>query len=185
MTPWTDQIDNTTNHFVKNFGSLSEEQLNWKPNAASWSIAQNIDHLIVINETYFPVLADLRSGRFNPPFIAKFGFIVTFLGKTILNASAADRKKKIKTFPLWEPSVSHIPDNIVERFSEHQNELKKEIESSSYLIKKKGVIISSPANKNIVYKLEIAFDIIAVHELRHLEQANGVLGLLRSAGRKI
>ena len=34
-----------------------------------------------------------------------------------------------------------------------------------------GVIISSPANKNIVYKLEQAFEIIVTHEERHLNQA--------------
>jgi hypothetical protein len=38
-----------------------------------------------------------------------------------------------------------------------------------------GTIISSPANKNIEYKLETAFDIIVAHEKRHLEQAREVL----------
>jgi hypothetical protein len=42
----------------------------------------------------------------------------------------------------------------------------------------KGTIISSPANKIIVYKLEIAFDIIVAHEKRHLEQAREVLQIL-------
>ncbi|CAZ97441.1 Putative protein [Zobellia galactanivorans] len=34
----------------------------------------------------------------------------------------------------------------------------------------KGCIISSPANKNIVCRLETAFDIIVTHEQRHFEQ---------------
>jgi len=42
----------------------------------------------------------------------------------------------------------------------------------------KGTIISSPANKNIVYKLEMAFDIITTHEQRHFEQAKEVLAVL-------
>jgi len=45
---WTNQIDTITAEFTKEFGNLSAEQLNWKPNADTWSIAQNMDHLIVI-----------------------------------------------------------------------------------------------------------------------------------------
>ena len=37
------------------FGKLSAEQINWKPNAKSWSIGQCFEHLIVTNELYFPI----------------------------------------------------------------------------------------------------------------------------------
>ena len=174
MKHWINQIDKTTADFSSNFGSLTKEQLNWKPNPTTWSIAQNIDHLIVINQSYFPLLADLKTGKFKRPFIARFGFIVSFFGKTVLNAIKPDTQKKIKTFAIWEPSESKIEGDIVDRFSKHQDQLKKEIEAAKDLIQQ-GVIIYSPANKNIVYTLETAFDIITTHELRHLEQAKEVL----------
>ncbi len=177
MKDWASQLDKITVHFFENFGSLSAAQLNWKPNAQTWSIAQNIDHLIVVNETYYPVLASLKKGTYKTPFIAKLGFIVSFLGKTVLNAVKPDRKKKMKTFPIWEPTVSQIKDDILKQFEKHQTELKREIEASKELIEK-GTIISSPANKNIVYKLETAYDIIVSHEQRHLEQAKEILQLL-------
>ena len=103
--------------------------------------------------------------------------IVSFLGKTVLNAIKPDTKKKIKTFAIWEPSESKIPGDIVNQFSKHQDQLKQEIEGAKDFIQQ-GVIIYSPANKNIVYTLETAFDIITTHELRHLEQAKEVLNLL-------
>lgn len=177
MKDWTSQLDKITEQFFENFSSLSTEQLNWKPNAQTWSIAQNIDHLIVVNETYYPVLDALRKGAYQTPFIAKFGFVVSFLGKTILNAVKPDRQKKMKTFPIWEPTVSQVKDDILQQFEKHQTKLKREIESSKELIEK-GTTISSPANKNIVYKLETAFDIIVSHEQRHLEQAKEILQLL-------
>jgi len=133
---------------------------------------------MVINQTYFPVLSYLKSGSYKLPFIGRFGFLVSFLGKTVLNAVKPDRKKKMKTFPIWEPTKSHISFNILERFLKHQTELKQEIEASKELIKMK-TIISSPANKNIVYKLETAFDIIVTHEQRHLEQSKEILELLK------
>lgn len=176
---WTNQINETTEGFVKNFDSLTPEQLNWKPNANTWSIAQNIDHLIVINETYFPILADLKAGTYKRPFMAKLGFMVSFFGKTVLNAVQADRKKKIKTFPIWEPTTSHISSDIIDRFVKHQTALQQQIKASDYLVKK-GTVIASPANKNIVYTLETAFDIIVTHEQRHLAQAKEVLEMLKN-----
>jgi hypothetical protein len=171
---WTNRIDKTTGAFKASFGGLSSGQLNWKPNAQTWSIAQNIDHLIVINETYYPVIGELKKGTYKKPFMGNLGFMVNFLGKTILDAVNPDRKKKMKTLPIWEPSKSEIGADILSRFEKHQEELKNMIEGCKELLDQ-GIVISSPANKNIVYKLQAAFDIIVTHEQRHLEQAKEVL----------
>lgn len=108
MKHWINQIDATTEAFNHQFNSLTTEELNWKPNPTTWSIAQNIDHLIVINETYFPILSDLKTGNYQPPFIAKIGFLASLFGKMILNSVKPDQQKKIKTFPIWEPAKSEL-----------------------------------------------------------------------------
>jgi hypothetical protein len=174
---WTAQIDKTTEAFKTTFGGLTIEQLNAKPDANTWSIAQNMDHLIVINETYYPVIKAVRDGTYKPPFMGKLSFMVNFLGNFILTSVQPDRKKKIKTFPIWEPSKSAIGSDILTRFEKHQEALKKLITTNADLIEK-GTVISSPANKNIVYTLEKAFDIIVAHEQRHFEQANELLPLV-------
>lgn len=178
ISKWTTAVDWITSDFKKAFGELSLQQLNWKPSPKGWSVAQNIDHLIVINKTYFTAFNDIRSGKYAPPWTARFNFLVNFFGRLILDSVQPDRKKKIKTFPLWQPSQSEIGSDLLLRFEAHQEELKKLIESSADLLDK-GTIISSPANKNIVYKLETAFDIIIAHERRHFEQAKEVLGLMK------
>jgi hypothetical protein len=171
---WTNKIDETTAAFKASFGGLSAEKLNWKPNTQTWSIAQNMDHLIVINETYNPVISALKKGTYKKPFMGNIGFMVNFLGKTILDAVNPDRKKKMKTLPIWEPAKSEISPDILMRFEKHQEELKNMIAGCKDLLDQ-GIVISSPANKNIVYKLGAAFDIIVTHEKRHLEQAKEVL----------
>jgi len=171
---WLQPIDETTRLFREAFDSLNEEQLNWKPSPKEWSIAQNIDHLIVINNTYLPVLESVRNNTFTLSWIGKIGFMVNFMGRLILQSVQPDRRKRMKTFPSWEPSSSKIDGDILDRFEEHQNALKELIRSSKDLVDA-NTVISSPANKNIVYKLETAFDIIVTHEKRHLEQAKEVL----------
>ncbi len=177
MENWSGQIDKNTQNFVQTFGDLNTEQLNWKPDPETWSIAQNIDHIMVINKSYFPVIDSLQNQTYKTPFIAKIGFLTSFFGKTILKAVQPDRKKKMKTFSIWEPAKSDISTGILDRFKAHQSELKSKIEASKNLIEK-GTIISSPANKNIVYKLAHAFDIIVTHEQRHFEQSREILKLM-------
>jgi hypothetical protein len=177
MKDRTSQLDNITLSFLSSFGSLALEQLNWKPNPETWSIAQNIEHLILVNETYYPVLASVKTGTYTTPFIARIGFVVSFMGRTILDAVKPDRKKKMKTFPIWEPTTSQVEGDILKRFEQHQTELKQQFDAAKEWVDK-GTIISSPANRNIVYKLETAFDIIISHEQRHFEQAKEILQLL-------
>ena len=179
MDNWTLTLNNITKQTLAEFGSLTCEQLNWKPNSNTWSIAQNLDHLIVVNESYYPVLASLKAGTYKTPFIAKFGFMVSFLGKTVLKAVQPDKKKKMKTFPIWEPTTSNMIGDILNRFQIHQNELIQKIEEAKGLAEKR-VVISSPAKRNIVYKLETAFDIIVSHEQRHIEHSKEILSLMKT-----
>lgn len=175
---WIKDLGKVTQDVEMLFSDLSEVELNWKPQPEAWSIAQNLEHLIVVNETYFPVLASLKEGTYKAPFMAKLSFMVPFLGKTVLKAVQPDRKKKMKTFLIWEPSSSEVKPGIIMRFKSHQTELQQKIDDSKELIKK-NVVISSPANRNIVYKLETAFEIIVTHEQRHLEQAREILSILK------
>jgi hypothetical protein len=174
---WIAALDELTSAFTNHFGSLTIGELSWKPHENTWSIAQNIDHLMVINQSYFPILDQLAKGNNKPPFFARFNFLVSLMGKIVLNAVEPDRKRKTKTFSIWEPEDSPRADDLLQRFSHHQDELKLRILNNDTSVRD-GVVISSPANRNIVYTLDKAFDIIVSHERRHLNQAMEVLALL-------
>lgn len=173
MYTWAVRIDEITGRFLNSFSPLSQEELNWKPNAATWSIAENIEHLIVLNESYFPAFKSLQQGNYSLPFVARFDFVAIFFGNMILKSVQPDRKKKTKTFKVWEPTKSSFPKDILNEFEEHQQRLKEEISKIQDHVKQ-NAIISSPANKNIVYKLETALNILIFHEERHYEQANEI-----------
>jgi len=171
---WLEQIDQITRRFHETFGELTEEQLNQKPNKQTWSIAQNMEHLIIINESYFPLLEKLRKKTYKVSFIGQSGFITKLMGKLMLKSVNPDRKKKIKTFEIWKPTSEKIITDILREFEFHQGELKEQIMESATLLQKK-TIIASPANKNIVYPLETAFELLITHEKRHYQQAKEVL----------
>ncbi|MEX0719506.1 MAG: DinB family protein [Balneolaceae bacterium] len=178
---WLEALDKNTEDFKQAFGQLAAEQLNWKPDEERWSIAQNIDHLITINESYFPHLEAIQNGTYQVPFTGKFGVLVNLFGKALLKSVQPDTRKKVKTFSIWEPAKSEIDSNIISRFEHHQSDLKQVISDSQKLLEN-GTVVSSPASKYVVYKLETAFDIIVAHEQRHFKQANEVLSEMRNGG---
>ena len=181
MIDWNNRLDEITSEFKDKFGSLTLEQLNWKPDPGTWSIAQVIDHLIMINESYYPIFDRVIDGTYTAPFHARFSFLVNFLGKTILNSVDPKNRRKAKTFALWEPAKSDLPADIVDRFVSHQDKLKEYITRLSPAIAS-GTVINSPANRNIVYAISTAIEIIVMHEQRHLGQAEEILPLTAELG---
>lgn len=176
---WKSEIDRLTKEFTIAFGELSEDELNWKPDATTWSIAQNIDHLIVINSSYFKTFSDIAEGRHKEAFWGKFNFIVSILGRFIQRSVQPDRRRKMKTFSIWEPEQSQIGGDILTRFQMHQSDLESWIDRSETALKNR-LTISSPANNWIVYRLEKAFQIIIDHEERHCVQAKELLPIMNT-----
>jgi len=177
MNSWISQLDENSQKFAQAFGGMTQAELNWKPNPEQWSIGQNIDHLITINETYFPIIEQLKAGSYQIPFHGRFRFIANKMGDIVLKASSPDRSKKIKTFPIWEPSESDIPKDILKKFVNQQERLMVMTEEAQPFIDQQ-VIIASPANTRIIYTLARAFDIIVAHEKRHFNQSMEVQELL-------
>ncbi|HTH38149.1 MAG TPA: DinB family protein, partial [Pyrinomonadaceae bacterium] len=58
----TAELQKTADDARSTFGSLSVEQLNWKPAEKSWSIAQCFDHLITTHSLYFPLFERMAMG---------------------------------------------------------------------------------------------------------------------------
>ncbi|MEL6135430.1 MAG: DinB family protein [Bacteroidota bacterium] len=174
MSEWSEQLYDHRERVIQSFHHLTPDQLNWRPAPDTWSIAQNLEHLITVNETHYPVIEVVRQGRYRVPFLGRIGFINRAIGNMIYRSVKPDQERKTRTFPIWEPSQSTINGDIVDRFLLHQEELADFMDSCADLIVQKQ-IISSPANRNIVYPLSRAFDIIVAHEVRHIDTAEIVL----------
>ena len=175
---WVTELEGLTKVFTTEFGGLTPEELNQKPNASTWSVGQVIDHIIMVNESYYPIVAQLRAGTYQTPWTAKLPFLVNWFGDFILKGVEPERRKKIKTFPVWEPVQSEVRADIVAHFAEHQRELAGFIARCSDLVEG-GTVISSPANRFITYNIGRAFDIIVAHERRHLNQSREILSFLK------
>lgn len=150
-----------------------EERLNRRPDSDRWSLYEIIDHLDKVNRSYFDQLAEITLG--NGRSLNGLGlWWGNKLGKFILNGVQPSNTRKVKTFPVWTPTAITYQDVVFSNFVESQQKMIGYVKSSGEAVARDTRIVS-PANKYLYYPLGIAFQIIAVHQLRHIQQGKQVL----------
>ncbi len=164
------------------FGNLSSEVLNTKPSPDSWSVGQCLDHLIVLNSSYFEVLTQIESSTYKPSLWASLNPFSKMIGKMLLNALNPENKTKTKTQPVWEPAQSKIPEDIVSRFLSNHEVLMQKLGKLTQVNLGK-TMITSPAAGFISYPLSSLCKILIVHEKRHILQAENVLKMISDANK--
>jgi len=156
------------------FGHLNSEQLNWKPAADSWSVAQCFDHLITINQEYYPVFDRILKGEYRKTFLHGIPFLPVIFGRMMVKILSPNSQRKFKAPGAARPSSSSIDPQIVDRFIAHQRETlaKMRLLGNSDTA---GIIITSPFAGMVVYSLLDTFRLIVAHERRHFAQARRVM----------
>ena len=174
ITSVIDDLEQITNDASASFGGLDASQLNWKPAADSWSVAQCLDHLITINSLYFPIFEKMGSGRVVNTFLEKYSPLSGLFGRFLIKAMMPENPKKMKTSKKAYPSSSEIDGNIVERFAEHNRQLAGHIERIAPDVDLK-TIITSPLAGFVTYSLDDCLTMLVVHEQRHVLQAKRLM----------
>src|SRR5215218_9017295 len=154
------------------FGSLSAEQINWRPSPDGWSIGQCLDHLIKSNEGFYDEFDKLAAGTRKNSLWEKFSPLSSLAGSFLIKSLKAD-DKKVKTIPKMTPP-SEIEAGIVETFIQHQNQLAGKVTASSGADWQKTVV-TSPFFGLMTYTLDAGLQSIVEHEKRHIRQAKRVL----------
>ena len=155
------------------FGSLSPSQLNWKPSAERWSVAQCFDHLITTNNGYLPIVDDVLRGRKKSSFWQKLPVLPGFWGKMLIKSLDPSSARKIRAPKKFRPAQSDVPATIIEDFVAQQNQVIEKMRATANLDLER-IVITSPVASPITYSLMDAYRIIVVHERRHFQQAQRV-----------
>lgn len=155
------------------FGSLSADQLNWKPGEKSWSVAQCLDHIIRSNTEFYPEFHKLASGTRKNSLWESISPFTGWGGRFLIKAVSEDSKKaKAPSKAIVPPS--DIDPNIVEIFSNHIAEVNQKIESVASADRKKTVV-TSPFLAIFTYSLDDAYTVLVEHSKRHVRQAKRVM----------
>lgn len=155
------------------FGGLSAAQLNWKPSAERWSIAQCFDHLITSNEGYLPIIEKVRGGTKKTRFLERLPVLPGLAGKLLIKSLDPASTRKLKAPKNFEPAQSDISASVIDDFVAQQDKVIEGMKSTSHLDLNR-IVITSPAVSFVTYSLLDAYRIIVVHERRHFQQAQRV-----------
>jgi uncharacterized damage-inducible protein DinB len=164
----------TADDAVTMFGGLSAEQLNWRSDEKSWSVAQCFDHLIMTHGFYFPLFDKLASGDTRRSFLERYSPLSGFFGRFLIRSLRPENQKKMKTASKAQPAASRIDGDIIERYREHQSEMVNRLQRMPEDIDLVGTIITSPLLGIVTYSLDDCLTVIVVHGQRHLGQAKRV-----------
>ena len=154
------------------FGQLTVSQLNWKPSAERWSVAQCFDHLLTSNNGYFPVIAGVLSGK-KPTFWQRLPLLPGLAGPLLIKSLDPASTRKLKAPKKFQPAQSNISGSVIDDFVDQQGKIVEKMKATEHLDLAR-IIISSPVAAPITYSLMDAYRIIVVHEQRHFQQARRV-----------
>jgi uncharacterized damage-inducible protein DinB len=172
------RVESNTTLFKETFSDISEQGLNWRPNAETWSVGLCIEHIITSNHVYFDVFEKLSKNQYKHRLYENTPFIPRLFGNLVLNACKPETKRKVKTLTVFEPDESNVDMNIMRRFVECNEQMIHYFESLKWLPNLK-ITVTSPASRFVIMPLTMIFDILIYHEIRHINQAEGVLTLYR------
>ena len=165
--------NNVANEARSTFGHLTPSQLNWKPSAERWSVAQCFDHLLTSNKGYIPVVDNVLAGH-KPTFWQSMPVLPGLMGKLLIKSLDPASTRKLKAPKSFQPAQSDISDSVINDFVDLQQQIIAKMKATEHLDLEK-IVISSPVTGVVTYSLMDAYRIIVVHEQRHFQQAKRVI----------
>jgi uncharacterized damage-inducible protein DinB len=149
---------------------LSERQLRWRPPDGGWSIADVLEHLCIVYDSYAGVLGTLIDSP-NARAAEDGGqWAPTLVGGMMVSSFRSDRKLPApKLFrPPPEPRA-----NVLDEFLARERELLGRIERAWHLELRKTKL-ASPISRLVRINLGDALGILVEHARRHLGQMERV-----------
>jgi hypothetical protein len=155
------------------FGRLDERQLNWRPAAASWSVAQCFDHLLNTNRGMFEAIDAATDVARSRTLWQRLPVLPGVLGRMLIKSQMPETKRKFTAPRKAQPASSAIDPRIIERFIAHQHESAERVRALQARDTARIVMVS-PFAAFITYSVLDGCRLLVTHERRHFEQARRV-----------
>jgi hypothetical protein len=158
------------------FVTLDSRQLNWRPDATRWSVAQCFDHLRRANQDMVDAAAAAADPARSRTLWQRLPLWPGLLGRLLIRSQAPGGTRRFKAPPQAQPTASAIDPGVVARFIGQQRELVGKV---GQLDEREAarLIMASPFLKVVTYSVLDGWRLIVAHEQRHVEQARRVTGL--------
>jgi hypothetical protein len=160
------------------FGQLDARQLNWRPGADAWSVAQCVEHLVHTNREMCRAIHNAADPAHEKTMWQRLPLLPRVYGRMLVASQGPRVTRKFAAPAVAAPSASAIEAGILERFVSGQQEV---IVLARALAGREParIVMVSPFAGFIVYSVLDGLRLIVAHERRHYEQA---LRVMETAG---
>jgi hypothetical protein len=155
------------------FGNLDARQLNWKPGAERWSVAQCVQHLLTANQLIVQKADDaLRNG---PRTVwQRVPLLPRLWGLALIRSQAPGVTRKYVAPVTARPTASAIPGDIIQHFADQHRAIADAVQGLSERDAARAIMVS-PFIRVVTYSVLDAYRLVAAHDHRHLAQARRVM----------
>lgn len=174
MTPQLEEYQQQFERLKKDaeelIAGLNPYGFNWHPAPGDWSIAECLDHLIVVGNLLIPAMDEaIRTAR-EQNLVGAGPFPYGIRGKLFIRAQEPPVKRKTRAFPEYVPPTARRTEDVQREFMELQDRLIERVKAADSLDLSK-MLIRSPAVSWLKFNAAVWFAATAAHERRHLWQA--------------
>ena len=155
------------------FGAFDEQQLNWRRDATSWSVAQCFDHLLNANREMFQAIDTAMDASHPKTVWQRLPVLPRLFGSMMITSIRPQATRKLKAPRKAVPASSAIDARILERFVAYQQEAAARVRSLDGREPARTIMVS-PFASFITYSVLDGCRIIVAHERRHFDQARRV-----------
>ena len=168
-----EDLNDITGTARREFGGLTAEELNWKPNPREWSVAQCLDHLTLSAMAFLPTLRAIQEGTKPSTRWERLPVLPALWGALVRRAVDPERARKTRAPASLRPAESAIGPDIVNRFVASQRELHAFMSGTTPAMLR--TIVTSPVARFVTYSLLDAYRIVLAHDRLHFRQARAVI----------
>ena len=156
------------------FGSLNARQLNWRPDAARWSVGQCFEHLLTANRLMLRAAENGLDPARPRSVWQRLPILPGVLGRVMVRSQAPEATRKFKAPTPIRPTTSDISADVIQRFVEQHRDA---VQRVSALDDEHAArtIMTSPFVRVITYSVLDGWRLMMAHDRRHFEQARRVV----------
>jgi hypothetical protein len=166
VSRWAAEIDRV-NRRAASLVRVRPEQLEWRPPAGGWSMAEVLEHLTVTNERYLSAMREATPVPVTEP----KAWRPTIAG-ALLNFALRRPKLRMKTPRVFSPGPQPRA-RVFHEFLRTQLDLRREAERA-IAADLRRTRVASPAATMLRLNLGDCFEILVTHANRHLGQVERI-----------
>ena len=161
------------------FSGLTQAQLNQRPSPGTWGVGLCLEHLLVTDSTYGPIIDLLLNQTYKPSLWSRISPFSTLIGQKLATEMLTENIAPAKVPPAFKPNEQQtVGADIVVRFVAHGHQLQGQLHQLANL--DQALVVPSPALGLITYTLSDCIRILCGHTARHVRQAERALAAIRA-----